>query len=252
MNYSLINLTKVGLFLTAASSLFLTAKPSQAVITSFASNEFRTNSGTVVSGAPADGSVDNIGFGNVFADTGNSDGYLLLGTTLPNNSTNPPTNASPSSGTHESYSNSTFTISSSTENVSLKFDWAFFNGANVTATNPLSDFFQVGIIPDGFTDYGNDFQPLFTVNAPDFGSALNKTVVATGFAPGNYRVAVSLNEQTGSGGYNTAAGFDNITVSVPFEFSPAQGLLAVGGFWGISAFLKRRKAAAMLNSNLAS
>jgi hypothetical protein len=242
MNYSPINLTKVGLFLTAASSFaLLTGQAAQALDLNLDTSGFTKvgGSGVFNNNAPVNGTINTTstpnGFGNLFDSP-----YLLLGA----DSNQTATNGNNADENTTVISNETFALSSN-DYVAFKFDWAFQGNSTQAAT----DNFILRIVPQGT----GAIRTIFQTNAPtEFGVRKGQPV---NFAPGsitsgNYKLAIVLNEPA-LDGFNSAAGFDNISVTaVPFEFSPTQGLLAIGGLWGISAFLKRRKAAAMLNSDL--
>jgi hypothetical protein len=258
MNYSPINLTKVGLFLTAVSSLFLIAKPSQAVIanlsTTVGSSNFTGIQGQV-NAVPGTNDIDNAtgtaGFDNFF---GSSD-FLLLGATTSN------TNITTDSfrGGNSIAESSIFSLSQANidAGIAIDFNWAF--DGNSTGAVGNRDNFSI-ILTDGTSSAAVfDRQVNTTLPGVGYGSGSESvSLTAIDFdvapTPGNYQLLITLNENgNATTGSSSAAGFNQISVAaVPFEFSPSQGLLAVGGLWGISAFLKRRKAAAMLNSDLAS
>ncbi len=236
MNYRLISIKNFGKLCTAATAWFLLATPSHAISSSFSNDDFSVsglNDGVVDNDATSGGNINsgtipNDGFGGFFTQD-----YLLLGA----DDSNANIGSSDTNGNSVAISNSTFTVSSLTENVTLLFDWAF-QGNNATSTD---DEFSLGIIQ------GNNvpsYKQFFKVESPSFGSNLGETITLNGFTPGEYNVLIQLNEAGGVSPLNSAAGFDNITVTtgaVPFEFSPSLGLFLMAGIFGFSRSLKSRK-----------
>jgi hypothetical protein len=252
MNSSHTKIKQVGLLLTAASLLFA-AKPAEALtgdIGSFTPSEFTQDSGTVTSVTSNNNinqasTTGGAGFGGYFTSE-----FLLLGaqnsdTTIPldnqgtiNNSRNDSIALSPSFPITQSIINNRTSIR-------VEFNYAF-NGNNSASA---FDNFEVQLY-DGSNLV--DASPVYSISAPaGYGSGTGKAIFPTSslLADTNYQLQLTVNESTSTG--SSAAGFNQITVtSVPFEFSPAQGLLAVGGIWGISAYLKRKKAAATLSNDI--
>jgi hypothetical protein len=272
MNYSPINLTKVGLFLTAVSSLFLIAKPSQAVIANLSTspspgiNHF-TQDGTTgaVNAVAGSNAIDNATDASGFDDFFGTNDFLLLGS----KTTDSTIIGDTVRGGNSIADSRLFPLNSVdlSNGINIDFNWAFDGNANGNSSN--KDNFSIVLYSEDESNQADVFSQKVDQGPPvsiGYGTGsekifLNGTNFESPATAGNYFLRLQLNENgttsttlpLSSTNYSTAAGFNNVSVSaVPFEFSPAQGLLAVGGLWGISAYLKRRKAAAMLNSNLAS
>jgi hypothetical protein len=258
MNFSPINLTKVGLCLiTATSSLFLIAKPSQAISANLSSSDFTQNEGLVtgVNGATngIDNATGNAGFDNFFV----SDDFLLLGA---NSTDTNITTDSRRSGNSVATSIPLHLNSSDlnpANGLRVNFNWVFDGNSlgnvndkdNFNITLTKNDFSTTATIFDRTVDpsdslpgYGSGSESVFLTSA-DFSSPVNAT-------PGDYILQIALNENANLI-KSSAAGFNQISVAaVPFEFSPTQGLLAIGGLWGISTYLKRKKAVARLSNDI--
>lgn len=121
---------------------------------------------------------------------------------------------------------------------SVTFDYAF------DGTSGTSDTFSGYFAASGLTS--TPLGPVFSTNqliSPGGISNANFSVASSTFTPGTpYVLAFQLNEATGNG--NSAAGFDNVTLTstatpVPFDFSPGLGILALG-IWGAIAQLKSK------------
>ena len=149
-----------------------------------------------------------------------------------------------------SFSNNTitFTAFEVANLISLTFDYAFngtLGGGNdqvqVSLTDGMTDFLLTGINLN--TILPNTLRPGIFVQG---GNLLPGTLLAN--TP--YLISLSLIE--GIGGGNSAFGFDNLAVTVvPFEFSPALGVLGLAGLFGANQFRKKiakRKQAVDVNS----
>jgi hypothetical protein len=234
MTTTLTNLKQIGLFVITASSLLLIAKPSQSVTFNLSPSDFTNSSDTVDTNASNTGGINKTAIPNGFGDFFSSN-YLLLGAS----GTDSDISAGPNFGNHSAVTSDTFSINSvgAANPVSVRFDWAFQGSVTTSA-----DEFVITLSnTTNSTDY-----PVFNQESPAYRSNYGEVATVNNLTPGEYNLYIDLNEAKGSGNSalrNTAAGFDNISVeAVPFEFSPAQGLLAVGSLWGVSAFIKRRKA----------
>ena len=228
--------TKIALVLLGFSHIFWNSNPANALTGSLSlSNEDFTISGSGINNAPGNSTIDNTappnGFGNHFDDSGT---FLLLGATDPNvGISSSPGNAN-SSGISPTFD---ITNQNKSLGLNLAFDWAFQGDSTI-------DSFQVLIA-------NSDLSQLVTAFSQNtYGSGtFTGTVDISSLAPGtDYSVYVTLNEAIANG--NSAAGFDNIAISavaVPFEFSPGLGLLMMGGLFGGSTYLKKRKLAANVN-----
>ncbi|BAU63918.1 hypothetical protein STA3757_12870 [Stanieria sp. NIES-3757] len=249
MNTSKIVIQKSCLFALAASSFLLAEMPAKAINLSLDSSAFNITQG-IGSNSTVTTSDINVksppdGFGNgttgFFADP-----FLLLGAN-PSNTSITTDSLRNNNSEAESYS---FSISQTdiTNGIKLNFAWAF--QGNATGAAGDKDNFNIFLenidTSDRFTVFTQSLNR--TGTSPNFvttgyGSNDQQTAFADtiDMTPGDYRVLITLNENTNT--RSSAAGFDNFVVSnaVPFEFSPSQGLFLVGGFWGLSNLIKRRK-----------
>lgn len=247
---TLRNLNPISLLTITASSLLLTSQPSQALnvnlSTGVNSSNFTNNQGlvtTVSGGNLIDDNTGNAGFDNFFG----SDDFLLLGA---NSIDSNITTDSRDNGNSVARS-SLFSLNQTDFNngILVNFKWAF--DGNSTGGFADQDNFNIGLFKDDLTTMA----PVLTRNAPIGYASGSESVLlsAANFnvnppSSGDYFLEIVLNENSDNSSHSSAAGFNNISVSsssVPFEFSPAQGLLAIGSFWGISAFIKRRKTASI-------
>ena len=224
-NYKLYS--KVILFLLGVSPLVWNANPASAITDSLEIDNTSFTVDTIGDNAASgDLAIDNTEFGDIFAD---GDTFLLLGATSANANI---AASSPNVNATATFAN--FEISSdnvSDGSLNFSFDWAF------AGDNDALDNFFVGIGPTG-----GSVTNFVTFQASYGSGTFDQSIDISGLTPGNYDLVVSLTESTGPG--NSAAGFDNIAISsVPFEFSPALGLFLVGGLFGGSSYLKRKKAA---------
>jgi hypothetical protein len=242
-----MNMNKISLLIAAAGSLFLTTQAAEALDLTIDPSDFTQNSSGVVNNNASNTESINTGtptagFGNFFTSN-----YLLLGA----DSTDTITDGNNADTNSSIRSNTTFTLSG-TQRIAVEFDWAF-QGDSTGLTGDIDSFNLRLLSINPLTNAVLSSRQLFSNSAAaGYGSKVNQIAVALGnsYPAGTYRLGFTLNEND-STGTNSAAGFDNISVyAVPFEFSPAQGLLAVGGIWGISAYLKRKKAAATLSNDI--
>jgi hypothetical protein len=252
MKTTLRNLKQVGLLAITASSLLLIAKPSQALnlnLSTGVNNSSFTKIGTngQVNTVPGTNGIDNNvtasrGFSNFFE---NND-FLLLGAQTTKSSILFDGNLDDNSVARSAV----FSLDRANfqNGIDIKFNWAF----NGNSTGNLSDLdnFSIGLFKSDLSNSATVFQR----NAPgQYGSgsqalSLSRANFNTSPTPGRYFLQIALQENAGNT-RSSAAGFNNISIvsdstpvaAVPFEFSPSQGLLAIGGFWSISAFIKRRK-----------
>jgi hypothetical protein len=244
MNINYKFCTKIALILLGASPLFWNSNPAHAISGNLALDNgsfLIAPSNTGVTTAPGSSNIDNSttipSFGDKFSDSGT---FLLLGTNNPAGST-----IQGSGGVNSSGTSPTFELTSSniSRGLDLSFDWAFQGNSGTGGPNNVygttnADSFRVFIANPDLDETVLAFQQ----SAYGSGS-FNDTVDISSLTPGNdYSVYVSLTEAAGLG--NSAAGFDNIGVGVPFEFSPSLGLLMMGGLFGGHTYLKRRKLAA--------
>jgi len=133
--------------------------------------------------------------------------------------------------------------------VQVLFDFAFAGNSQVTPDNFRILFVDAGLNLVGPLLNFSGGPSFFTSQA---GASLN--VAANTFTPGvDYFLGLILNENSDGTSNNTAAGFNNIviTTNVPFEFSPALGVLGLAGLFGANQFRKKiakRKQAVDVNS----
>ncbi len=237
----------LGAFLAASSAVVAFAPSASALgtIVDLGPGAFSTGTpttvGTATGGSPIDDQAAPDGFGDAFIDP-----FLLLGaaptdTDIPGDSLN---NANSVATT-----TSTFNLSSSnlTNGLRIKFNWAFQGNSTGVAALGDDDNFSIVLAKSGSL---TERASVFSRNAPDYGFGSESIFIDSSsgifgaLTPGAYSLRITLNENDEGAGLSTAAGFNQITVTaVPFEFSPAMGLLAVGGLFGGSSILKRRKAA---------
>ncbi|GAB4241879.1 MAG: hypothetical protein Kow0049_30890 [Stanieria sp.] len=234
MNTSKIILQTSGLFALAASSLLLVEMPAHAINLSLDSSAFTVQLGIGSNAVPVTSTINtgNFSNGSGFENHFSQD-FLLLGA-LADDSTIP--TDSLDFGNSRAVSTQ-FTLSSQdvSEDLNINFKWAF-NG-NATGAAGDQDNFTLSIV-------GPTNQTFFTKTLPGgYGKDTSTaTISANTLTAGNYRLRINVNENDDFDLHSSAAGFDDIQLaSVPFEFSPSQGLLLVGGFWGLSNFIKRRK-----------
>ena len=229
--------TKIALVLLGFSPIFWNTDPAHAVTGSLnLDNEdftFISGQDNGVNNAAGNSNIDETatpqGFGNHFSD---SDTFLLLGATDPSSNIS----SSPASQNVTAFSEQ-FEIDSRDiqEGVVVEFDWAF------QGTDDESDSFVVRIINSSESDIAT----VITENSYGQGSYSGIVDVSDFSGGSDYSLFVTLNEGAFDG-KNSAAGFNNISVSVPFEFSPGLGLLMMGGLFGGSTYLKRRKLASKI------
>ncbi|MDJ0898837.1 MAG: hypothetical protein QNJ55_08490 [Xenococcus sp. MO_188.B8] len=229
MNSSQTNIKNLGMVFAVSASLFLAATPSHALIVNLTPIDFSNGGGTIDT-APFDSGINTIsgseGFDNYFNST-----YLLLG--ADNGDTN--ISDSPASGDSVAFTGNTFEISSTdaTNGVTFAFDWAFQG-----TESGVQDEFFISFINTTLTQSFD----VFNKESPGYGEG-TESLFLTNLTPGDYELEITLNEAGGrNDDGNTAAGFDNITVSsVPFEFSPSVGLIMMGGIFAFSRYAKSRK-----------
>jgi hypothetical protein len=261
-----MNTIKLGLRIgyalsIAASSLLFTKIPAQAINLSLEPSNFTVDKGVGTNSASSTSTLNNASFGNGTNGGGFeehfSNDFLLLGA-----STNSPYNDTDirSDSLHDDNSraiSNTFSLDSTdiTKATTIDFKWAF----NGNSTGGAGD-------QDNFQIYMNRINPsnpnqifsstlAFSKNRSSDLYARNSletvTIPANTFASGSYNLRINVNENDDPNAYSSAAGFSNFQVqTVPFEFSPSQGLLLVGGIWGLSSFLKRRKDLANCSKSL--
>ena len=228
--------TKIALVLLGFSPIFWNSNPAQAVTgnLNLDNEDFTfTPGGAGVNNAPGNSAIDNsatINFGDHFDDSGT---FLLLGTS---DATGSAGSGNPSQNTVSLSQQFDITSSNHASGLYVSFDWAF-NG-----TDDTNDSFVVKISDQD----ENNILDIMTQSSYGSGTFNQKVDVSSLAVGTDYNLLVILNEQA-SDGRNSAAGFDNISVAVPFEFSPGLGLLMMGGLFGGSTYLKKRKLAANVN-----
>ena len=133
-----------------------------------------------------------------------------------------------------------------TDNISITFDYAF--SGNTPGTDSANVFFfdlddggSFNVFVTSLTLYGSQAGASFLLPANLFESTRN------------YQFAFQLIETDNTSSFNSAFGFDNVTIQsqVPFEFSPALGVLGLAGLFGANQFRKKiakRKQAVDVNS----
>jgi len=197
-----------------------------------------TRSVVGIAGQAMNTSFGGAGFSNFF-----SSDYGLLGGL----STGIANSSAFNSGSSSAYSSSFTTASAApTDNISITFDYAF--SGNTPGTDSANVFFF-----DVDNGGAND---VFVTSLSVYGSQAGASFLlpAILFNPAiNYQFAFQLSETANSNLFNSAFGFDNITVQsqVPFEFSPALGVLGLAGLFGANQFRKKiakRKQAVDVNS----
>ena len=235
----------LGALLAASSAVLAFAPSASAIIANLNPGDFSTTTpttvGTATGGVPIDDQAAPDGFGFAFSDP-----FLLLGaaptdTDIPGDSLNNANSVATSSTFFLSPSN----LSNGTR---IKFNWAFQGNSTGDSLFSDEDNFSIVLLNTGAPQAAS----IFSREADDFGSGSESIFIdstsGTGLTSGVYRLRITLNENDDIFGNSTAAGFNQISVTaVPFEFSPAMGLLAVGGLFGGSSILKRRKAASKVD-----
>ncbi len=241
--------SKIALFLLGFSSFVWNANPANAILRSVNLNneDFTIDPSGLGSNNAAGNSTINItstpnGFGSTFNI---SDTFLLLGASDVNSTINgAPTNSTQSNtNVRATYSSLDITQANIDNGLNFAFNWAF------QGTDDTLDSFLIGLAPQG-TGVNGIESYIFIQGNYDSNQTVNQNVDLSGLTsgPGSYDFIVSLSEADGPG--NSAAGFDNIVVSpanVPFEVSPTMGFLILGGLYGGSSYLKRRKSAAKID-----
>jgi len=230
------NLKQIGLFAITASSLLLIAKPSQAVIADLSPADFSTGTGVSVSNAssPINQNEFDIGFTSDFLILGANQANANIGNSVDDANFRSESNV---------FSINQYNINQGSINVA--FNWAF--DGNSTGSAGDQDNFSITLRKFLTPTTSSIAAPIFSRSTANtgFGYGAGSEFVSVNTntlnANDSYFIRVALNEN--SEPTNSAFGINDIeVVAVPFEFSPAQGLLAVGGFWGVSTFIKRRKA----------
>ncbi len=226
--------------LLAAGSAVLAFAPSAQAIANLSPGDFLTSGQvfTVSEDDPIAVNASPDGFDDAFNNTGD----LLLFGANPGSSATSFINTFPGDSNSFAQTSSTFTIRSVDVDgrIAVGFNFAFSGDSG----NAL-DAFVVQLISQDDGQITNVGEP---TTAPNFGSGsafifLDNTDIDITGESEEFNLRITLSEN-GSDSASVAAGFNQITVTaVPFEFSPALGLLAVGGFFGGSSVLKRRKAA---------
>ncbi|VEP18382.1 conserved exported hypothetical protein [Hyella patelloides LEGE 07179] len=225
--------SKVALFLLGVSPIVWNANPVRAITGTEAidNTSFTVTPSTLgdnsASGALA---IDNSEFGDIFAD---GDTFLLLGATSDDASIAASSDDVNSSGQSGLFSVTTDNI---TNGLDVTFDWAF------QGNGEASDSFSVSIAGSGGL--------VTLLNQPTYGGGtFSQNVDVSSLTAGDYTFFISLAESNTPFSGNSAAGFDNISITevpsaaVPFVFSPALGLFFVGGLFGGSSYLKRKQTA---------
>lgn len=215
-------------YLLAFCFCFYNILPAKAVNVTFDSNLF---TGEVHDNVSSSININTQTGANGFSNFFDSN-FLLLGA-------NPNDNNIPS----DSFRFGTSTATSTSidivggQNYKLKFDWAFQGNSTGNLLNLDLDEFTLSFVGIGSnSDINID---LLTTN--EYGSERNKTYTISGnsLLSGSYNVVANLTEGADLTSHSSAAGLDNFTIEqVPFEFSPTQGLLIVGGFWLFSSLRK--------------
>jgi hypothetical protein len=239
-----LNLKLSFLFPFATASFLFSATSVQAINLSLNPSDFTVNKGIGTNSASATSALNTNPFsnGSGFENHFSSD-FLILGANP--NSPNYDTDIRTDSLRDENSRaiSTTFTISPSdvTQDTQISFKWAF-NG-NAPGGSGTQDNFQLYLV-NATSGANNNFFSQDRSNVSYSKENLQTvTIPANSFASGNYFLRVNVNENDDPDNKSSAAGFSNFQVqTVPFEFSPSQGLLLVGGIWGLSSFLKRKKA----------
>ena len=238
----------IGALLAAGSAVLAFAPSASALDVSFSPDQFSNFEGlvddvtnplapnTINTNTATDVDGNRDGFNNFFNDP-----FLLLGA-------NPGDTGIFSDSLTDDDSTAfspTFSIADGniTGRISVSYNFAFFG--NSAGSGFDDDDFSIFL--QNTTTFANVF--VDGLEAPNFASGTRSVLLdssdfaAVGASAGDYRLLIALNEN-GFNTNSTAVGFNEISVTaVPFEFSPALGLLAVGGLFGGSSVLKRRKAA---------
>lgn len=241
MNTSKIFLQKSCLFTLAASSLLLADIPAHAINLSFDASQFSITQGIGNNSTPITSDINVKSPPDGFGDGTNGfflEEFLLLGA-RPSDTSIPTDSLVDNNSTAESPS---FSVDSEdiTKGIKLKFTWAF--RGNATGDTADKDNFNILLVNVDTLDTFDVFTRDLADPGNGYGSSYTQVATAdtTGMTAGNYKVSIELNENTNLN--SSAAGYDDFEITnVPFEFSPSQGLLLIGGFWGLSFFMKRRK-----------
>ncbi|GAB4534779.1 MAG: hypothetical protein Tsb0014_21210 [Pleurocapsa sp.] len=239
--------TNIALALLGFSPILWNSSPAHAVTGSLSidNTDFTVIQNFGVNNAPGDSTIDNTaisdGFGDQFSDTGGNT-FLLLGASDPTSTINGGTNAGQEDGNSVATS-TTFEITQDNidNGLDVSFDWAFQGNGSAF------DEFVVAITNSSFTEFKE------LINQDSYGSGtVDQSFDISSLSTGtDYMLYVAVNEANNFG--NSAAGFDNISVAptppvgVPFEFSPTLGLLIMGGLFGGSSYLKRRRLSANID-----
>ena len=246
------NYSKIILLLLGFSSVIWNANPANAIIgteyidnTAFSIDTFGLNNaaGNSTIGTTADPEGFNRQFDTTVGNT-----FLLLGATDVDSTINggPTNNTQSTVNVTATYNTVDITPSNISDGLlNISFDWAF------QGTNQTFDSFLVGLVPEGGGVGGlGDGVVILPQGNYDIQN-FNDNIDISGLNAGNYDLIVSLTDATLPG--NSAAGFDNITISevpvgVPFKVSPNLGLFILGGLFLSSSHLKRRKLETQINS----
>jgi hypothetical protein len=125
--------------------------------------------------------------------------------------------------------------------VQVTYDFAFAGNSSVPGT---PDNFRILFVDAGGTNVGPIQNLVGSTSFIQTGLGTLFNIPANTFTAGtDYFLQLVLNENIDGTVNNTAAGFNNvsITTNVPFEFSPALGVLALGGLFGASQLRKQAK-----------
>lgn len=235
------NIRQIGLFLWVAAFLLSGKLPARAVDVSFDSSNFTQVLGEVHKNTSPASNINVLAPSNGFGTgtKGFFDSQFLLLGAKPSDSNIP--SDSLKFGASTTLSDS-FTISAddASQDIIVKFDWAFQGNA----TGFLNDLDTFAIVFSGIGSLNGVQVEVFNRLSSQYGSNKQESVtIGAGLLQaGDYKMGIKLVEFADLNGQSSAAGIDNVTInSVPFEFSPATGLLLVGGFWSFSYLLKHKK-----------
>lgn len=247
MNISNFLIDKSCSFLLIASSLLFFEMPAQAINIALDSSNYTVNLGVGNNSTSPTSPINTGMFSNGFGFENHfSERFLLLGA-LANDSNIPNDSLD---YTNSRATSTVFTLSSSdvSQNINISFKWAF-NG-NATGGSNDQDNFNISLV-------GATNKLLLTQALPGgYGKSFSTATISGGtLRAGNYRLRINVNENDDFDLHSSAAGFDNFQISstpvlnIPFEFSPAQGLMIVGSFWALSNLIKGRKKMSYLSKN---
>jgi len=219
-----------------AGLVSIPASASAAVI-NFANSDFATLNGTVDNGASTLGTLNQTppfsGFGGFFTASFVSLGALNANTIPLSNGGN----------NNVAQSTTPFNLSPAEASSPLSFAFNFAYGGSTSLT---PDNFRALVV-----DVGGAIVPAASLPPLNLSSSTNFLTTQNNFnfvyaantftAGSNYFLQFVLNENFDGPANNTAGGFNNVSVTtnVPFEFSPALGVLGLAGLFGANQFRKK-------------